>query len=667
MSNQAFSNPKKTEQGTAISPYRNRKRLLFVTIAVAAAICFLSMFFFQQSSQGAPQTVAREETISRGDIIVSLTEEGTASVSTETTGLDLNVTLDDDTKLDLSVKVDEILVRAGENVAAGQPLFILDQESLNKALDTLNNAYTQAQLNLNQAQLDLELGQAKAAGAFNESVSEASAAEDNYHNSVAQMEINLTSYEENIRQLEEDLEKYTKLAELYNVRTATLNNIKSLVTYYEDALKALEDFYDDYNSTNADYKNSYNNYKSKLSTLQSSLENTQSNYEAYQEDADKASAYYEAYQNAISEFNNAVEIINKYQSVVDEYDTLDHRIADAEDCLSEAKEKYNEYQEDYDEWYNGYRSQSSLDNKVAQLKLELENAKLTLENYQANYEANITKAETSKNTSATTGEIAQLTYDSTINKLQQQVISAQLSANNLGAYVNELASCLQDNVILSPCDGLVTNIAFEAGDKIDLVYNYITIAQDDRVTVSLTIDQEDITAVALDQQALVSFDTKEDIIYEGWVDAISVSPASMGSPTVSYTVTVVVESDDLSEIYEGMSCTIDLVTDRMDNVLTISKRAVFTEDGKSYVKVKQEDGSSILQEITLGFTDGSNYEVVAGLNEGDIVLIESQISGSGITTSNLSSGQTGGTMSAQPEGQRPNGEGGMEGAPARNS
>ena len=75
------------------------------------------------------------------------------------------------------------------------------------------------------------------------------------------------------------------------------------------------------------------------------------------------------------------------------------------------------------------------------------------------------------------------------------MVSAQLSANNLASYVKEMKSLLQDNVILSPCDGLITNISFSAGDKIDLVYNYITIAQSDKITITLSIDQDDITNV----------------------------------------------------------------------------------------------------------------------------------------------------------------------------
>ena len=356
--------------------------------------------------------------------------------------------------------------------------------------------------------------------------------------------------------------------------------------------------------------------------------------EAEKDSYDSNSNGTDAYDTAVDNFNKAIEIINKYQSVVDEYDTLEDRIADAEDCLQEAQEAYDDYNEDYQDWY-GNTTYSELQRKVSQLQLDIETTQLTYDNYKLLYESNKTIAESNRNKTTVSAETADLTYESTVNKLQQEVLSTQLTASNLYDYVQELNSCLQDNVIVSPCDGLITNIAFEAGDKIDLTQDVITIAQNDSISISLSIDQDDITNVSLDQQALVTFDTTEET-FEGKVDAISVSPMMAGAPTVNYTVTVVVEGEGLEDIYEGMSCTVELVSERVDDVLIIPKRAITTEGNQNYVQLKQEDGTAVLQAVTLGFTDGTNYEVKSGLEEGDIVLIGSSINSSS-SSSNSSS------------------------------
>lgn len=640
----------------------NKKVLIVICLVAIAAITTGGIFFWQNNDNTEENTLAREETVTRGDIISSLSEEGAASVTTQTTGLDLDVTIDDDTRLDLDVKVEKVLVRAGENVSAGDALFILDQTSLNKAMNTLNNAYQEAQLKADEATLNLTLGTSEAEQARTESLNNGSTASGVYENTLSEMETKMKEYEKNLLENQEDIEKYSELLELYNLRTATKNNTKSLVDYYEDALEALEDFYDDYNETNADYKSSYNNYKNQLESLSAALEKAEEEKEAYAE-SEEANKYGDAYNTAVDKFNEAIEIINKYQSVVDEYDTLEDRIEDAQDCLEEAQESYDDYCEDYQEWY-GTTTYSELERKVSQLKLDLENTQLTYDNYKLLYETNKALAENQKNKSTVSSETADLTYASSVNKLQQEVLSTQLTAQNLYDYVQELNSCLQDNVILSPCDGLVTNISFEAGDQIDLTQDVITIAQSDSISIVLSIDQDDITNVSLDQQALVTFDTSEET-FEGKVDAISVSPMSAGAPTVNYTVTVVVEGEGLENIYEGMSCTVELVSERVDDVLTIPKRAVITEGQKNYVKVKQTDGTFIQQEVTLGFTDGTNYEVKSGLEEGDIVLIESQINRSADSNTAKTSKDNSTPNENFSAGERPSGgEGGMpSGAP----
>lgn len=642
---------------------RKRYRWL-IGLALTIAIAGGGYFYWQLSDTDDAVPVAHEETVTRGDIIASLSEDGTASVTTQTTGLDLDVTLDDDTHLDLTVQVEEILVRAGENVKAGQALFVLDQASLNKAMQTLNNAYQEAQLKADEATLNLTLGTAEAAQTRTESLDSGSTASGVYENTLEEMAQKIQAYKKTIAETQEDYDTASELLELYNVRTATKNNMKSLVDYYEDALEALETFYDDYNEDNADYKASYNSYKNQLTSLKENLEKAESNMASYT-GSDDSAKYGDAYDTAVDQFNRAVEIINKYQSVVDEYDTLEDRIADAKDCLEEAQEAYDDYEEDYQDWY-GNQSETDLQRKVNQLKLDLESIQLTYDNYKLLYESNRDIAESEKNRSTVSAETADLTYASTVNKLQQQVLSTQLTAQNLYDYVQELNSCLQDNVILSPCDGLVTNIAFAAGDAIDLTKDVVTIAQDDSVSIVLSIDQEDIANVALDQQALVTFDTSEQT-FEGRVDAISVSPMAAGAPTVNYTVTVKVEGDGLADIYEGMSCTVELVTDRVDDVLILPKRAITTEGRTSYVQRKQADGTVTRQEVTLGFTDGSSYEIKSGLAEGDVVLIESQVN----SDSAIKQREQGESMrdTAAPEGMTPptGGKGGMPGGTSGNS
>lgn len=63
-------------------------------------------------------------------------------------------------------------------------------------------------------------------------------------------------------------------------------------------------------------------------------------------------------------------------------------------------------------------------------------------------------------------------------------------------------------------------------------------------------------------------------------------------------------------------------TRSMDNVLLVPKRAVLTENGQTYVKVRLEDGQVVTQGFLAGGSDTSNYWVVEGLAEGTEICLE---------------------------------------------
>lgn len=63
-------------------------------------------------------------------------------------------------------------------------------------------------------------------------------------------------------------------------------------------------------------------------------------------------------------------------------------------------------------------------------------------------------------------------------------------------------------------------------------------------------------------------------------------------------------------------------TRSMENVLLVPKRAVFTENGQTYVKVRLDDGQIVTQSFLAGGSDTSNYWVIEGLSEGVEICLE---------------------------------------------
>jgi len=72
----------------------------------------------------------------------------------------------------------------------------------------------------------------------------------------------------------------------------------------------------------------------------------------------------------------------------------------------------------------------------------------------------------------------------------------------------------------------------------------------------------------------------------------------------------------------GMSADIDILTAQRNNVLTISERAVESENGKKIVQVLLEGEKTKKVEVETGLRgDGGMIEIKSGLKEGDEAVV----------------------------------------------
>lgn len=641
--------------------------LIILIISSAAALAVK-----HQSSKGDTKTMSREATVTRGDIVQGLSETGSASVNTVSTQLDIDLEIDD-AKLNLDVLIDEVYVRAGERVSKGQPLFSIDQSSLNTARNTLENEYTSAKLKLEQAKIKQQKGTIEAKATMDTDKSSGQLAEQIYQNSVTSIDNTLASYRQKVAEDEEDLATYQTLYNTYDERTAVLNSLKEIMEQAEDTSDTIQDAYDEYKEDNDTTYSTYNNYKNKIDDWTEQLSESSANLKLISEKyetLDPSDELYQSYAQAIttanstysstaSQVDTAINYMNKYQDIYDTYVFFEDRLKAAKTAYTEAQELYNDYNDDYKELF-GSDDKSDILRKLQNMEITLSKDKLNLEEYEMNYDVNVQAAQNEKSKNQTTGDTAELNYSASLNELELAVLTAQNKVDTLAAAVNKLNSSLDGNVLLAPTDGLVTNISFEAGDEVSLLEAFITIAESDAVNIILTFDEDDIADIYLDQLALVTFDSLPDQTFEGKVNAISITAFRAGAATTTYQVTINVSSEGLENIYDGMSCSVQLVTDRVQDVLCVSKRAVTTENGISTVKVKNADGTIETREITTGFTDGSTVEVLSGLSEGETVLIESQVNNSAKSSDNASKADNsapsalpqGGTIHSAPTGNR---------------
>jgi HlyD family secretion protein len=81
--------------------------------------------------------------------------------------------------------------------------------------------------------------------------------------------------------------------------------------------------------------------------------------------------------------------------------------------------------------------------------------------------------------------------------------------------------------------------------------------------------------------------------------------------------------NDLNKYRIGMNADVEIELAKKNNVLVIPLEAISNQDGQTIVKVKKQNRQGFEERlIELGLESDEAAEVVSGLEEGEIILIE---------------------------------------------
>jgi multidrug efflux pump subunit AcrA (membrane-fusion protein) len=191
-------------------------------------------------------------------------------------------------------------------------------------------------------------------------------------------------------------------------------------------------------------------------------------------------------------------------------------------------------------------------------------------------------------------------------------------------------------------DGTVTTLNIKAGEMVGGSQSAVVLSDLATLVVDIGLDESDVAQVSLDQAALVTLDAFDDVELTGRITAIAPTAQSQ-SGVVLYSVTITLDPIGLP-VRAGMTADVEIVTGSADNVLLIPLKAVRSVGGDSFVLRKLKAGeqptalpgaeqqvTSTQQRITtqgftaapvtLGMITDTYAEVVAGLEEGDVISV----------------------------------------------
>lgn len=196
--------------------------------------------------------------------------------------------------------------------------------------------------------------------------------------------------------------------------------------------------------------------------------------------------------------------------------------------------------------------------------------------------------------------------------------------------------------ITAPLDGTVMSVPVDEGQTVNANQTTPTIAQIadlTRLENKIEISEGDVTSVrpGMDitytilsepentfHARLTSIDpgltTLTDGSYKTTSSAGTGSSSSSSSNTAVYYYAKALIPNPEGLFRIGMTTQNSITAARAENVLTAPAVAVFSRDGRQFVRVLEPDGTVTEKEVTVGLSDGLRMEIRSGLQQGEAVI-----------------------------------------------
>jgi HlyD family secretion protein len=295
-------------------------------------------------------------------------------------------------------------------------------------------------------------------------------------------------------------------------------------------------------------------------------------------------------------------------------------VADRESDLADAQRAWADYVND------GYRMDATFvpdPDSEAGAALASAQTALTRAQAQCDNTTTISELETQLASAQASLAQAQASYDALIEgPTAAEIASQQARLEQSMMELENARDALEDAEITAPFSGTIGAVNITVGEMVNSSLAAITLVDNSVLHVTVPVDELDIPAVLVGQDALVSPEALEDTVVTGRVTLISpVADTSDGS--VTYDVRIDFADIASLPLYVGMTTDVEIILASQPDVLVVPTDAIQRLGANEFVEVLQSDGTRNNVPVTTGTTlDG--LTVVEGVDEGAEVVIPAE-------------------------------------------
>jgi len=283
-------------------------------------------------------------------------------------------------------------------------------------------------------------------------------------------------------------------------------------------------------------------------------------------------------------------------------------------------------------------------------------AQAGLETSRANYaqaQASLKQAEANYNRNKSLfdkGVISKAEWDRVVSEYevaQANKESAYYNMQSTSATVKEAQDNLGRTNIYAPMSGTISKLDAELGERVVGTQQMagteiLRVANLTNMEVEVDVNENDIVKVQVGDSTIVEVDAYLGKEFKGIVTEISNSAdAALTTDQVtnfkvkvrileeSYKDLLEGKADNYSPFRPGMTATVDIITNRKDNIIGVPISAIVIKDDttatestdQKYEAVFLKEGAKAeLRRVSTGIQDDSNIEITEGLTEGETVI-----------------------------------------------
>ena len=249
----------------------------------------------------------------------------------------------------------------------------------------------------------------------------------------------------------------------------------------------------------------------------------------------------------------------------------------------------------------------------------------------------------------------------TLDAARATTSGGKYSIQGAQAGLSQAQENLLKTTITAPTSGIISQLNVKKGERVVGTAQMagtemLTIADMSRIEVRVDVSETDISKVKIGDTTAIDADAYRNRKFKGIVSKIAVSSAKSGltsststDQVTNYTVHILILPSSYADLEQshtgkfpfkpGMSASVEIQTNRQDNILSVPVNAVTTRDWPDSVRnnakttsandnirqvvfvydsMKQE---AVLRDVKTGLQDNKYLEVTEGLKENESVVV----------------------------------------------